>query len=178
MNELLSFCLSFLIKNRKYCCQAHQLQFFINDSQIYLSKTLYIGFDELKVYYYIVLLDKTNKTWIQKKPLKHQWRKSLFALAVVCLLLNPSFFPPLATACIITPFSSTFGIKGRNQPFGILQWESLVFCGEIKGPICGGGDEGLTGGGQQDGGHPLRDWGINHWHMEPANEMIWRNQSI
>lgn len=40
----------------------------------------------------------------------------MFGLAVVCLLVGSSLFPPSATACIITPFSPGAGVKGVNQP--------------------------------------------------------------
>ena len=70
----------------------------------------------------------------------------MFVLAVVCLLIRSSLFLPSATTCIIIPFSPAGGIKGRDQLFEILQWALLVFYGEIKGPICGGIDEGVTGG--------------------------------
>ena len=80
----------------------------------------------------------------------------MFVLAVVCLLIGSSRFPPSATTCIIIPFGLAAGInRGKAGLFGILQWPLLVFCGEIKGPICGGGDEGVTGGqGEEERGIP------------------------
>lgn len=76
-------------------------------------------------------------------------------LAVVVLFLRASLSPPLATTCIIIPPCPCAGVKGVNQPFGIFQWPLLVFCGEIKGPICGGGDERVTGGQRGGGGRAL-----------------------
>lgn len=96
---------------------------------------------------------------IQKElqVLKHQWRKRLFAQAVVCLLVRSSFSPPLATTCFIIPFSPVVGIRGRNQPFwnpsmGIIS----ILWGNKRTHLWRwwwGGDR--SGGGGR--GHPLRD---------------------
>lgn len=68
----------------------------------------------------------------------------MFTLAFVCALLRSSFSlpqPPLASF-----YHSASLLVLRGEFFGILQWALLVFCGEIKGPICVGGDEGVSGG--------------------------------
>lgn len=87
----------------------------------------------------------------------------------------PLPWPPLAS---LYHSAQWLVLEGETSPFGILQWALLVFCGEIKGPICGGGDEGVTGVEEEDGGIPWETSGINHWHMEPANKAIWRSISI
>lgn len=81
------------------------------------------------------------------KLLKHPWRTSLFVLAVVCLLVGASLPIPSATAC---HSSSLLVLKGEHQPLWNPSWPSFVFYGEIKGPICGGGDEGVTGGQEEE----------------------------